>query len=166
MPDSSVKYNNANKAWIMNAVKICSDQSEYVEEYNNDMSGLILETKNGNIDINSSNGRTNFNNDVSFNQSISINKLYLTDNSNNNNTNNNNNNIVGNINLDGNIELTGNLTLLGGTLSDTTRRVTTSEVLSENYRINELEVTQSDNTANQIKIEKYNNIGDLRLVFY
>lgn len=121
-----VEYNNGKRPWSINASKICSNKDLY-DENTNDISGLILETTYGNININSNNGITKFNNDVSFNNNVSfdnnvsfigdicsnnlsVNKIFLPN-------NDNTCNIDGNINLNGNFTLNGNIEL--NSLSET-----------------------------------------------
>ena len=89
----NVEYNNNNRPWTIYSSKICSDKTQYEQNYP-DVSGLILEAVQGNIDIKTNNsGIIKFHNDVSFNSSLAIN------------------------NINGNIELSGNLTLNGGDIT-------------------------------------------------
>ena len=66
MPENYVvEYNNSNRPWTIYANKICSDKNQYQEGYP-DVSGLILEAVQSNIDIKTNNGITKFHNDISF----------------------------------------------------------------------------------------------------
>ena len=114
MSNYNVEYNNNNRPWTIYATKICSDNSIYSISYQ-DLSGLILEASNHNIDIKTNNGITKFHNDVLFIGDVSFNIL-------------NSNNLYSNIinvsdkifleqddefNIDGNINLNGNIVLNG-----------------------------------------------------
>ena len=112
-----VDYNNNNRPWIIYASKICSDNSIYSISYQ-DLSGLILEASNHNIDIKTNNGITKFHNDVLFIGDVSFNIL------NSNNLYSNIINVTDKIflqnqaggdsyNIDGNINLNGNIVLNG-----------------------------------------------------
>jgi hypothetical protein len=120
MPENYVEYNNNKRPWTINASKIYSDKSLYEQDYPN-ISGLILEASNNNIDIKTNNGITKFHNDVSFIGEVSSN--ILNSNILNSNTFNSNSiNVTDKItllknnttsNIDGNIFLNGNFTLNG-----------------------------------------------------
>ena len=142
-----VNYNNNNKPWVINTCNINSN--------NSDVSGLIIETISGNIDIINNNGITKFQNDVSFISSVFINKINLANNP------NNSNNINGNIELSGNLSLNGNINLNGGIINDISyikQPILTTEQLI-------IGISNESNLENVIKIEKDEN-NLIKLLFF
>ena len=131
MPEyNNVEYNNKNRPWTIYASKICSDNSIYSTSYQ-DLSGLILEASNHNIDIKTNNGITKFHNDVSFIGDVSFNILS------GNNLYSNIINVTDKIflrnqtagdsyNIDGNINLNGDIKLNGSIVNDITDTETTT----------------------------------------
>jgi len=145
--DDNRKYNNKNRPWIFYANKICSDNTIYSEDNSfSDISGLILEAIQSNIDINTNNGITTFHNDVLFNSSLFISNIY------------------GNIELSGNLTLSGgNINLIGGSINDISY-ITQTIIQQENIdassgSFNELSVNKIH--INDIVIQKIGGITKL-----
>jgi phage baseplate assembly protein gpV len=141
----NVEYNNNNRPWTIYASKICSDQSKYEQSYS-DISGLILEASNNNIDIKTQNGITKFHNDVSFNSSLFV------------------NNIDGNIELSGNLTLNGgDITLNGGIIHDVSY---ITQIIIEEPILNVESLTIGDEIKNPIKIETDEESQIIKLKFF
>mgnify|MGYP001204644293 CR=1 FL=1 len=138
-------YNNNNRPWTIYASKICSDQNQYQQDYP-DVSGLILEASNNNIDVKTKNGITQFHHDVSFNSSLFI------------------NNINGNIELSGNLTLNGgDITLNGGIIHDVSY---ITQVIIEEPILNLESLTIGDEMKNSIKIETDEESKIIKLKFF
>lgn len=142
----NVEYNNNNRPWTIYSNKICSDKSLYQNSYP-DVSGLILEAIQGNIDIKTNNsGITKFHNDVSFNSSLFI------------------NNINGNIELSGNLTLNGgDITLKGGIIHDISY---ITQTIVETPTINSESLTIGTDEDNSIKIESDEENKIIKLKFF